>query len=390
MRKFYHLSIMLAILMIPLMVSCGGGDDENNNTPSGDDLIIKASGTWMCTQSVDTQNGQTYQGLIVGKEISISPNGTYTSTAPTFGYSGTYTVNGNKITAHSNAGGTFLINVSINGDRMTWEGTANNGVSFRYIFEREGNTVPSEKTFTKEIIAGNFQWYVNSVSIKRGSSNSVKQGKTIRFYEDGTCEAFHSMETAWRINNGRIETYYKQTEEPMYVYTLLSANTDEIIVRIDGTLDDILQAEVVLIKKNIPNEDVTQEFTKEQLIALFNTSYQYCAEFEEAQIKLESIRTNPSTVHSITPNTDEVSNTWVSAYKAINVINIALDKKDEYLSRYGGQDIRVMFAELIALRAFIYYNLTILWGNVPLIKQINIDGDYYIAQTSQSEVLQFA
>ena len=390
MRKFYHLSIMLAILMIPLMVSCGGGDDENNNTPSGDDLIIKASGTWMCTQSVDTQNGQTYQGLMVGKEISISPNGTYTSTAPTFGYSGTYTVNGNKITAHSNAGGTFLINVSINGDRMTWDGTANNGVSFRYIFERESNAVPSEKTFTKEIIAGDFQWYVNSVSIKRGSSNSVKQGKTIRFYEDGTCEAFHSMETAWRLNNGRIETYYKKTGEPMYVYTLLSANSDEIMIRINGTLDDILEAEVVLIKKNIPTEDVTQDFTKEQLIAIFNASYSYCAEFEMAQIKLEGIRTNPSTVHSITPNTNEVSNTWQSAYKAINAINVVLDRENDILSRFGGQDIRVMIAELRALRAFINYNLAILWGNVPLIKQVNIDGGYYIAQSSQSEVLMFA
>ena len=67
------------------------------------------------------------------------------------------------------------------------------------------------------------------------------------------------METAWRITNGRIETYYKQTEEPMYVYTLLSVNADEIMVRIDGTLDDILQAEVVLMKENIPNSITIEE-----------------------------------------------------------------------------------------------------------------------------------
>lgn len=389
MKQLKLLSLMLAILMIPIMVSCGG-DDEKGSGSSGDDLIIIAAGTWMCTQSVDTQNGNTYQGLMVGKEITISPNGTYVSTAPTFGFSGTYTVSGNKITAHSDAGSTFLINVTISGDRMTWEGTANNGVSFRYIFERESNDVPSEKAFTNEIIAGNFQWYVNSVGIKRGSSNSVKQGKTIRFYEDGTCEAFHSMETAWRLNNGRIETYYKKTGEPMYVYTLLSANSDEIMIRINGTLDDILEAEVVLIKKNIPTEDVTQDFTKEQLIAIFNASYSYCAEFEMAQIELEGIRTNPSTVHSITPNTNEVSNTWQSAYKAINAINVVLDRENDILSRFGGQDIRVMIAELRALRAFINYNLAILWGNVPLIKQVNIDGGYYIAQSSQSEVLMFA
>ena len=77
MKQFKLLSMLLAILMIPMMVSCGG-DDEKDSTPSGDDLIIKASGTWMCTQSVDTQNGKSYQGLMVGKEITISPNGTYT------------------------------------------------------------------------------------------------------------------------------------------------------------------------------------------------------------------------------------------------------------------------------------------------------------------------
>ena len=179
MKNFKILSIMLSILIIPLLVSCGDNDEKASST-SGEDLIIKASGTWMCTQSVDTQNGQSYQGLMVGKEITINPNGTYTSTTPTFGYSGTYKVSGNKITAHSDAGGTFIINVSISGDRMTWDGTANNGVSFRYIFERENNVVPSEKAFTKELIAGDFQWKVNSISIKRGASSIITEGKTIR------------------------------------------------------------------------------------------------------------------------------------------------------------------------------------------------------------------
>lgn len=392
MKQFKLLSMLLAILMMPLMVSCGG-DDEKDSTPSGDDLIIKVSGTWMCTQSVDTQNGKSYQGLMVGKEVTISPNGTYTSTASTFGYSGTYTVSGNKITAHSDAGGTFLINVSISGDRMTWDGTASNGVSFRYIFERESSDVPTEKAFTKEIIAGDFQWDVKSVSIKRGSSNSIKEGKTIRFYKDGTCQAFHSMETAWRINNGRIETYYKQTEEPMYVYTLLSANTDEIIVRIDGTLDDILQAEVVLIKESIPNATTTEDdvfTTKDGILSIYNSCYASCAEFEVAQLKLEGIRKNPSTVHSITPNTSEVNNTWQYAYQTINRINFVLDKEDAVLTRMGHEKGCAIIAELKALRAFINYNLAMLWGNVPLLERVVTDTDNNIAQTNELAVFQFA
>ena len=40
MKQFKLLSMLLAILMVPMMVSCGG-DDEKDDKPSGDDLIIK-------------------------------------------------------------------------------------------------------------------------------------------------------------------------------------------------------------------------------------------------------------------------------------------------------------------------------------------------------------
>ena len=392
MKQFKLLSMLLAILMVPMMVSCGG-DDEKDDKPSGDDLIIKASGTWMCTQSVDAMNGQSLQGLMVGKEITINPNGTYTSTAPTFGYSGTYTVSGNKITAHSDAGGTFIINVSISGDRMTWDGTANNGVSFRYIFERENNVVPSEKAFTKELIAGDFQWKVNSISIKRGASSIITEGKTIRFNEDGSCEGFHSMENAWRINNGRIETYYKQTEEPIYVYTLLSSNSDELLVRIDGTLDNNLQAEVLLIKDIIPNSTTTEDNvfgSKEQILAILNSSYSACAEFQTWQFKLEDIRRNPNTVHQINANSAEVRNTWKYAYRTINIINLVLEKKDAVMEKMGNQDGKALIAELRALRAFVNYNIGMLFGNIPLLTKVLADNDNQITQSSQAEVFQFA
>lgn len=392
MKQFKLLSMLLAILMVPMMVSCGG-DDEKDDKPSGDDLIIKASGTWMCTQSVDAMNGQSLQGLMVGKEITINPNGTYTSTAPTFGYSGTYTVSGNKITAHSDAGGTFIINVSISGDRMTWDGTANNGVSFRYIFERENNVVPSEKAFTKELIAGDFQWKVNSISIKRGASSIITEGKTIRFNEDGSCEGFHSMENAWRINNGRIETYYKQTEEPIYVYTLLSSNSDELLVRIEGTLDNNLQAEVLLIKDIIPNSTTTEDNvfgSKEQILAILSSSYSACAEFQTWQFKLEDIRRNPNTVHQINANSAEVRNTWQYAYRTINIINLVLEKKDAVMEKMGNQDGKALIAELRALRAFVNYNIGMLFGNIPLLTKVLADNDNQIAQSSQAEVFQFA
>ena len=383
--------MMLAAMTMSVATSCGGDDDVINNNPTSDDLIIKASGKWMCTQSVDVQGGQSYQGLMVGKEITINPNGTYTSTAPTFGYNGTYTVSGNKITAHSDAGGTFLINVTISGDRMTWDGTANNGVTFRYIFEREGTGVPETKDFTKELVAGNFQWQVFSVNIIRGNNNLIHKDKCIYFNEDGTCFGFSLMENAWRLNNGRIETYYKQTNEPMFVYTLLSNNENEINVRIDGTLDDNLQVQVVLRK--IPRYDtVTDDYiTKEEILDIYNGCYEYCASFETLQLKLESIRTNPATVHILTSTNNQVRETWNSAYKAIRLINTLLNNDEQISKVMDSQTYVRVTAEMKALRAFIYYNLAMLWGNVPLVTEVlTVDESYNISQSAQEEVYKFA
>ena len=99
-------------------------------------LVNEAVGTWMCTQSTDSQAGYSFDGLMVGKEVSIKRDGTFTSTAPSFGASGTYSISGNQITAKSSAG-TFVVTVTISGNKMTWNGTASNGVTFHYVFQRE-------------------------------------------------------------------------------------------------------------------------------------------------------------------------------------------------------------------------------------------------------------
>lgn len=261
--KFWSI-LLLMIAAIPLVMSCGGDDEESGGGGDRDgDLISKAIGTWMCTQSTDTGQGQTYQGLMVGKEVTINANGTYTSTAQSFGYTGNYTASGNKITARSNNGSSFVITVSISGDRMTWDGTASSGVTFKYVFVREDDVTPQTAIpITSEMISGT-AWNLKSFTVERGSNSNVKNNKTIIFKTDGSCEGFHSMETAWRINNGRIETYYGDTNEPMYVYTLLSQNDDEVQIRMNGTLDDDFQATLTLTKtlyEETPNSTTEESY----------------------------------------------------------------------------------------------------------------------------------
>lgn len=104
--------MMLMMMALPLMTACGS-DDKDNGGSTGNDLLNKAIGTWMCTESTDISQGRTMEGLMVGKEVTIRNDGTYTSTASTFGYTGTYTINGNQITAKSSSG-TFVVTVTIN------------------------------------------------------------------------------------------------------------------------------------------------------------------------------------------------------------------------------------------------------------------------------------
>ena len=387
--KFW--SILLFVMMMPFVASCGG-DDEKSEVISDGDLISKAIGTWICTQSIDTQSGQSYQGMMIGKEITIYANGTYTSTAQSFGYTGIYSVSGNTITAKSNSGGTFVFSVTFSGTKMIWEGTANNGVSFKYTFNRESDIDTNQLEFTKDMIAGEFSWVIKDFSFVRGSNSNIQKGKSIHFKTDGTCESYQYMEDAWRINNGRIETYYKKTNEPMFVYTLLSQKGDEITVQMNGTLDNVLQVTITLSKEEIAPQSQTVEegywTSKESVIGIYSACYASCSDFAGKQSTLEQMRISSFT--NITPSSNEIQQTWENAYQVINRINLLLDNKDKFTNILSNQEQKHLIAELRGLRAFVYYNISMLWGDVPLVKTANFDIDTYFTQSSQNEVFLFA
>lgn len=79
-------------------------------------------------------------------------------------------------------------------------------------------------------------WEVTSVN---GTAfNHLTTGTTLTFNSNGTCTTNFSMENSYRIEGGKIYTYYAETNEPMYVYTLLSKRDNNMSVRVTGTLDE--------------------------------------------------------------------------------------------------------------------------------------------------------
>lgn len=79
-------------------------------------------------------------------------------------------------------------------------------------------------------------WQITNVS---GTGFSqLTTGSTLTFNSNGTCTTNFSMEDSYRLENGKIYTYYAETNEPMYVYTLLSESGDTMSVKVTGTLDE--------------------------------------------------------------------------------------------------------------------------------------------------------
>ena len=80
--------------------------------------------------------------------------------------------------------------------------------------EENDNSIP----FTTEILVDkNCFWDIKEIT---GSHSGFYKGASAEFFSNGTCDGFHSMETAYRITNGKLYTYYADTNEPMFVYTL--------------------------------------------------------------------------------------------------------------------------------------------------------------------------
>ena len=108
----------------------------------------------------------------------------------------------------------------------------------------DDNTLP----FTKEILVDEYSfWNIKDIT---GNNTHLRKGATARFFADGTCKGFDSMETSYEIKGGKLYTYYAKTKEPMFIYTLLSRYkneyNDELTVRVDGTLDDYSSCQIVM------------------------------------------------------------------------------------------------------------------------------------------------
>ncbi len=101
-------------------------------------------------------------------------------------------------------------------------------------------------SITKDIIVGT--WRITNISNTNNHGNWLKVGKEATFKSNGSCSGWFSLETAYKIEGGKLHTYDKDYGEPMFVYTLLSQNGNTIVLQMDGTLDDDSSCTLTLLK----------------------------------------------------------------------------------------------------------------------------------------------
>ena len=118
-------------------------------------------------------------------------------------------------------------------------------------------------------------------------------------------------------------------------------------------------------------------------------TYYVARTFTKQQIDLENyflqLHSNGNST-SIRPTDSRISSLWQNAYRAINHTNLIISHctKEEH-SEYK--------AQATALRAFLYYNIAMLWGNVPYFTQpldtesSNISVPQTSAQTIYTSIL---
>ena len=119
--------------------------------------------------------------------------------------------------------------------------------------------------------------------------------------------------------------------------------------------------------------------------------YKSAALFEANQITLETFRLkkiDSNAFGSTTINSENLilENAWTYAYSVVARVNMLINaladiqefQADPYL------------AEIVALRSFAYYQLTLLWGDVPLITEESDIYEISHPRTATNEVLAFA
>lgn len=137
-------------------------------------------------------------------------------------------------------------------------------------------------------------------------------------------------------------------------------------------------------------------YNKEDLMNILTLCYLKFAQFEESQLTIEGFRINERSVHSLNAHSRQLEETYTAAYQTINNLNrviISAPQVVEHDARFSEEEMRSVVAQAKCIRAFVYYNLAMLWGDVIFYTDLSVlenVGFDLPPQVPQAEVFRFA
>lgn len=115
--------------------------------------------------------------------------------------------------------------------------------------------------------------------------------------------------------------------------------------------------------------------------AAVNELYILVRQYTQGQLELEAIRLGLGSEKNITPSSNLLQTTWTAGYAAINRGNSLM----EALNRVTEFDTAPYSDQVKALIAFVYYNMAMSWGNIPIAKT-DAGGPGLLMQSNASAV----
>jgi hypothetical protein len=135
------------------------------------------------------------------------------------------------------------------------------------------------------------------------------------------------------------------------------------------------------------------------VLAVLGGSYQGCEVFERKQLALEHDRlfySRPDAGRKpITPTDGRLQEAFTAAYTVVNRCNVILTYAPEVKqvdASMTNEVLAAIIAETRCMRAFLYYNMAMLWGDVPLLTAPDtiVSPTMPVVQSKQADVYQFA
>ena len=212
---------------------------------------------------------------------------------------------------------------------------------------------------------------------------------------DGTKAGADESLAQWKVlsdidfdvtsNSESVKVTKKHITGPAYLVSASGSAASSWKIEFKDSEGNILFSELNETPGSVISEDTFFQDETNITAAIYGV-YNHLARFIELQGNLEELALSGIVAkEKITPSCDAISNVWSAGYMVIRDVNTIIS--------HSGNcpfDAGKYVAQAMAVRGFVYYNMAMLWGDVPLITEPVTVGDAFFPRTPKADVYGFA